>query len=348
MHARAGRAPARLVLFLALGLLFPRDAMAQKTDVVVFRNGDRLTCEIRTLERGLLQVKTDSLSTVNIEWADVVSITSSTLFEVEMTDGLFHYGTLSTSTPGELTITGADGPTVVDMANVFRAARLELGFWRRLEGNLDFGGSYTQSSGIGQTTIGSAVGARRPGFQWRVTYDTTVTVQEDDGGVTSRQSMQATYAKLLPNRWMIPGFAFVDRNQELGFDVRSTIGGGVGRTFIQSGRTIFGGGGGFAYNEELPVEGESTSNFEALLFLSYEVFTYNFPKLEVRTSVTAFPGLSDAGRIRLSSKAQFKREFFSSDFYTSFTIYDDYDNRPPGGAAKSNDFGVTFSLGVKF
>ncbi len=65
MHARAGgAATAGLILFLAFGLFFPRDAIAQKTDVVVFRNGDRLTCEIRTLQRGLLQVKTDSLSTV--------------------------------------------------------------------------------------------------------------------------------------------------------------------------------------------------------------------------------------------------------------------------------------------
>ncbi len=30
-----------------------------------------------------------------------------------MTSGIFHYGTLSTSVPGELTIAGADGPTVV-------------------------------------------------------------------------------------------------------------------------------------------------------------------------------------------------------------------------------------------
>ncbi len=148
---------------------------------------------------------------------------------------------------------------------------------------------------------------------------------------------------------MIPGFAFVDRNQELGFDVRSTIGGGVGRTFIQSGRTIFGGGGGFRTTRSCRSRARAPATSKRCCSLSYEVFTYNFPKLENR--ILRYHGVSRPER-RGPHPAQFEgaiqSRVSSTDFYTSFTIYDDYDRPPPGGADKSNDFGVTFSLGVKF
>lgn len=342
------RTAARLGVLAAVSLLLPAEADAQKTDVVILANGDRLTCEVQSLQRGLLEVKTDSISTINIEWADLVSVAADSLFEVEMTSGVFHYGRLASGQPRELVISGDTGSLVVDMGDVFRIVKLELGFWRRLDGNIDFGGSYTQSSGVGQASISSAIGARRPGFQWRFTYDTTVTVQSDDGGTDSRQNLQATYAFLLPDRWLIPSFAILERNQELGFDLRSTAGLAVGRAFVQSNRTVISGGGGLAYSNEQPVEGDSTSNLEAIIFASYEAFTYNFPKLDVRVAFTAFPGLSDFGRIRFTSQLRFKREFFSDDFYAALTFYDDYDSRPPAGATKTNDLGFTFSFGVSF
>ena len=45
-------------------VLLASPALAAKTDVVVLRNGDRLTGEVQQLERGRLQLKTDDLGTV--------------------------------------------------------------------------------------------------------------------------------------------------------------------------------------------------------------------------------------------------------------------------------------------
>ncbi|HSG00227.1 MAG TPA: DUF481 domain-containing protein [Vicinamibacterales bacterium] len=349
MPIRPHQVVARLVLVAASCLLVTAEAAAQKVDVLLFKNGDRLTCEVRLLERGLLQVKTDSLSTVDIEWADLASVTADALFEVEMTTGAFHYGRLGPAQPGELVVSGDAGSVVVDMDGVFRITKLEIGFWRRLDGSVDLGGSYTQSSGVGQATIASELKSRRPGFEWRIGYDSSVTLQET-GRETSSQNLQARYTQLLKNRWLIPGFGIFERNQELGFKLRSTVGAGLGRAIVQSNRTIFTAGAGLAFNREVPVDGEHNTNFEAVLFVSYDVFTYNFPKIDVRTQVSVYPSMSDAGRIRISSKAQFRRELFSSDVYAAFTVYDDYDNRPPGGAAKfsTNDLRFTFSFGVTF
>jgi len=45
-------------------LLPPAAAAAQKTDTVVMGNGDRVTCEIKKLDRGILEASTDSWGTL--------------------------------------------------------------------------------------------------------------------------------------------------------------------------------------------------------------------------------------------------------------------------------------------
>ena len=42
-----------------------------KTDVVILKNGDHVSGEIKSLERGKLSLSTDSMGTVKIEWEDV-------------------------------------------------------------------------------------------------------------------------------------------------------------------------------------------------------------------------------------------------------------------------------------
>ena len=62
LHPRDG---GLLVFVLLLGLADPILA-APKTDVVELLNGDRITCEIRKLDRGKLTVKTDGIAGVRV------------------------------------------------------------------------------------------------------------------------------------------------------------------------------------------------------------------------------------------------------------------------------------------
>ena len=66
--------PARRAATLAaLVVLLASTVFAQgKTDVVTLVNGDRITCEVSKLERGRLELKTDDIGTIYIEWDNVV------------------------------------------------------------------------------------------------------------------------------------------------------------------------------------------------------------------------------------------------------------------------------------
>ena len=74
-----------------------------KTDVVVMANGDRFTCEIKRLERGVLYASFDYVDgTVSLQWSKVAQVQSSQLFIVHVRDGSIYEGTIRTpETPAQ-------------------------------------------------------------------------------------------------------------------------------------------------------------------------------------------------------------------------------------------------------
>ena len=59
-----------------------------KTDVIYMKNGDRITCKIRSLEQGQLTIKQDyATSTVIIDWNQIDRIETKQPFGVVDTKG---------------------------------------------------------------------------------------------------------------------------------------------------------------------------------------------------------------------------------------------------------------------
>ena len=81
--------PLALILLLLTGTAFAED------DVVIFKNGDRLTGEVKSLERGRLRFKTDATDTINIEWDEVAFLSSDQNIQVETVLGQRFLGHLA-------------------------------------------------------------------------------------------------------------------------------------------------------------------------------------------------------------------------------------------------------------
>src|SRR5262249_133566 len=68
-----------------------------KTDIVVMKNGDRLTFEIKRLEGGVLKADFDYVDgTVSIDWSKVARLESTALFLVQLQDGSTYSGRVVT------------------------------------------------------------------------------------------------------------------------------------------------------------------------------------------------------------------------------------------------------------
>ena len=104
---------------------------------------------------------------------------------------------------------------------------------------------------------------------------------------------------------------------------------------------------GMAAGSEVPVDGDSILNVDALVSFATSFSRYDSPKANISFGVLLFPELNHWGRVRSNANARFKYELLK-DFTVATTLYNTYDNEPPVTDASHNDIGVTFSIGWTF
>jgi Protein of unknown function, DUF481 len=338
----------RALLAGGLSLLaLAASAFAQKTDVVVLLNGDRITGEIKSYASGRLTVDTYGAGDANVKWNRIQSITAARTYEVQTTDGLYHYGSLAPSDPvGRLDVVSAEKRESFDFLSVVRLAPLYQRFWNRLNGSLDLGLTYTQANNYVQFTLNANATVHKPAFATSVTLSTFFASQQ---GVTSTQraSFGAVYEKFLKNHWALLGGFGLDRNLDLGLDLRASLTAAIGRDLVQTNQTTLTAFAGLSGSRETPVEGDTTHNLAGVLGVRYSTFTYDFPKLTVSTSMAIVPYITDSGRVRLEFQAQAKREIIR-DFYLSLSLFDSFDSRDPTTQQSKNDWGPVLSVGWTF
>ena len=322
-------------------------AFAVKTDIVVLRNGDRLTGEIKQLERGHLRLSTDDMGTLEIEWDKVVSVSAAAPFDVDDLRGNRYLGALVPGpVAGQLLIVWRGNTDTVELRSIFRLRRLSTSFWERLDGSLDLGASFTSATELFKLDFAAQVGTERPGYE--VSADASSTLSSQPGAEdTRRNSVSVSYARRFEHLWVALVKIQFEQNRELGYDLRSSAAGGGGRYFVQTRRDRLLLGIGLSLNRERPVEGESTTNLEATGLLNYDRFSYDFPKVDVSVTLAGFASLNDGGRYRIEADVRLKRELVK-DFYATLRGYESYDSRPATEGAKRNDYGGTFALGWSF
>ncbi|MGE5358267.1 MAG: DUF481 domain-containing protein [Bacteroidales bacterium] len=349
IHARLRAIGLAAVL---LALVGPSPAHAQnlpqaKTDVVVLSNGDRMTGDIKYLSQGKLSFDMSSTGIVSIKWNRVVALTTAWLFEVETATGERLIGTIAPGAPETLVVTTEAGDRqTLAVESIVGLQPIRKSFFSRLDGAIDLGGSYTQSSGVAQLWINFYTKARRPGFEWRISFDDYVTFQE--GASTSEQLTSSfSYARYVSNRWAVFGLAQLERNPDLGFDIRSSLIGGAERVLLRSNRSDMTLAAGLGVAEERPTEGEAETQLPALLGFRHSLFIYDFPKTTLETKFFAYPVLNQWGRWRIRADGTIKREIFK-DFTVGLTIYESFDSNPSTADAKRNDVGTTLSIGYIF
>jgi|SRR5215510_4553474 len=315
-----------------------------RIDVVTLANGDRITGEVVRLDRGRLEFKTDDAGTLNLEWDKLTSVVSARLVEVTTTDGRTFLGTLTTTVSRSIAITSTDTSVTLPMSDVTLMTTIGRSFWRKLDGSIDAGFSYTKSSGVAQLNVNTDTVYRQPRSQSRLTTSFTQTEREDGTGGDDRGSIEASYLRYPWQRWFVVGVSRFESNESLGVILRSQIGGAAGPRLINSNRAQMTVGGGIAFNDEQGVDVGSTQNLEALFLFESSFYTYDRPKTNIDVSLQYYPSLSNAGRQRLQLDAAAKREFWK-DLFLAINAYDTLDSRPPNPQAAKNDVGVVVSIG---
>ena len=320
---------------------------APKVDVVVLKNGTRVVGEIRSMSKGRLELKTDDMGTIQLEWGKVVQITAPEFFEVEDMEGGLYFGSLRPGrAEGALEVAAEWAENSLLLRRVARIQLVKSRFWDRFRGSIDLGASYTSATELFQLEGDGELRFRRPRFEASAEANAVLTHQPEVED-TWRSSLALAYARLFANRQRVFAQGTLEQNRELGFDLRSSVLGGWGYMLARDARNELVGGGGLALNREKPVEGESTTNVEAAAGFDWANFAYDFPNTDVRVTALGYLGLTQWGRFRLEANASLKREVFA-DFYVGVKAYESYDSDPATEGAQETDRGVSLTLGYSF
>ena len=335
------------LLLTMILMLFSQTVWAERTDVVYLKNGDRITGEVKKLSRGKLEFKTDHMGTIYIEWEHILQLTSNTGQSIELADGQRYYGTLTK--PDEdsmLTLSTPMGQADVNVDEVVNMYPVETNFWDRLDINVDFGLSWDKGSEVGKYNLGVDTTYRRRDSISKVSFSTEITTQTSTDN-TSRAELSGLHNIFKPGKRFHSYFANLERNDQLGIDLRALAGAGYGWVPLRTQRNWFSFALGADINREIPTEGDKQSNLEGVGWLTYEYYQFDSPVRTLTTNLLVFPGITDWGRWRLSFNTVFKLEIVN-DLYWQMDFYANYDNKPITPDAATSDYGLTTSIGYKF
>jgi hypothetical protein len=333
------------LLFLGVLLASGPVAAADKVDVITFKNGDRLTCEIKSLDRGSLEISTDPLGTVRVHWGEVTELESPRAFEVQVSSGYEYYGSLRLAAAGRVAVADGGAEVTLDLADVIRLTAIGSTFWNRVDGSVDSGFSFAQANLETHLTMNASTTYRGRRYVSTATYGSTITTRED-ADRTFRSDLSASGALLLRDRWYLLAWSAVEQNDELALDLRLLGAGGVGRDVVHTNHRLWSVFSGVAYTHEQFGGEPSDESIEAALGIQLDFFTPMNDDFDIANRLVSYYRLGGGGRVRLDLQSSYRHELFK-DFYWSLNGFDTFDGDPPEGQ-KRNDFGVSVTFGYKF
>jgi hypothetical protein len=328
----------------------PADAR-DKTDVVALRNGDKVTGEIKKLEYGLLELSTDHMGTVKIEWDQVASVESTHSFDVERIGGDRVYGSLTGGAAGVLVVREAEAPQSVPLRTVTRLSGVESRFFDRVNGTLSVGYNYAKSSDISIGNINLAAQYDAP--RLRSTLDVSANRTSSPGAEsTDQESIQSTVQFLSekPRFWVM--LNTLESNEELGIEQRLQSGAAVARYLRQSPDSELTGLAGLTVNAERTTgEDSRQQSIEAVIGAQWRVFRFSDPEVSLSAGTALYPSLTESGRYRGSLNVTLARDLIK-DLTLSLSVFGSYDSDPPQAEGATDvakeDYSIVTSFGYKF
>lgn len=351
--SRVPRTLCRPGMIVLLSLLCALSAMASnKDDVVVLKNGDRLTGEIKGLQRGELRIKADYMAeAVRLDWSKIQSIESKSTFMIWLVDGKLVTNVMrllptNSSETANFVIGSPSDVIRVNQLDVIRITPTERGFWKRLEGSIDLGFSFTSGNDQYQTQLAATTTYRTGVHSFTAAIDSSLSGQTE-GTSQTRHQFTFDYRRQLNDRWYVGGLFDLLSSDQQSLDLRTSAGGVIGRNLKQTEHTrlsVYAGVVGTREHYSAEVGQPRTTNADALAGVDF--LTFRFSRTDITSRFTLFPSLTTPGRMRIQGNSDLRIKIVK-DLWLGFHLYENFDSKPPVRADK-NDLGVSTSIGWKF
>lgn len=336
-----------VLLFAAGSPLYASNRL--KTDIVYMKNGDKITCEIRSLEQGQLTVKQHyANSTVVLDWSQVDRIQSSQPFVVVDTKGDSYSGSLSEAIGKHtIMIEGVEEKSIPheDVVSIQETGKT---FVRRLRGDFDLGLSFAQSNAQKNLTLQVDLTYQAKSDIAELTSSSQFSSQKETSDTNETTVKTEYFRQLRRSNWYGGVIANFLSSTEQQIALQTTLGGAVAVRPIYTNKTNLSiiGGLGATFQRDASDTTSTASKYSIDAAAAAQFSTFRFDSVTFETTLWVYPSLTTTGRIRMTLNQDIYYKFYK-DFYIRGSFYDNYDNRPVVGAP-SNNLGITSTVGWSF
>ena len=333
---------------LLVGPVFAR----QSTDVIVMKNGDRLTGEIKGLNAGVLYVSMEYiLGTSSLQWSKVARLDSKQLFLVKTEDGSVYTGTLNTENtsggrPVEIRVAEAAGKEVlVDSSKIIQMDMTSAKFLQRFNGNINTGIIYSKGNQSTQYSLGSQVTYPRERWAAAASFSSALSASTGANASTRNQLDVGALRLMRWSNWFYEGIGTLLQSSEQGINRQITAGGGAGRYLKNNNLSRISVLAGFVgQNTEYQQSIGPQNLASGLIAANLQFFRFN--KTNGNVNAVLLPVISEPGRVKFNMNATYYIKL-TGDLSWNVSAYGNWDSRPPNGLSGS-DYGSSSGLSWTF
>jgi putative salt-induced outer membrane protein YdiY len=332
-----------LVIYSSVFFLCPVITQAKTMDVLVLKNGDRITGEITRIWDAEITIEPEYSDEFNVDVPAVAYIESEREFEIDLADGRELVVTFpGADAEGNQIIKTGSGTEILPLANMLELDEPEDDFdWESfvdLSGDLKKGNTETRNSKLRAET-------KLQLGDHRHISDITFFREELAGVTTKEQDLfNYNYNWLFNDPWFLSGLFSYERDPIIELSSRFTVSAGLGRDIWNTPRRTLNVQLGVGLRaEEISDESETSTVATWVLRYRQDFFSEDLTLFH-NHSIT--PTIS--GRTNTSYKTSTGLRYEITDLlYANLSLDYDYET-VPAESAKNEDLVLLFGLGLEF
>ena len=311
--------------------------ISAQTDSLILSNGDVIVGEIKSMDKGVIQIETDySDSDFKIEWNKVSEFYSNRIFLITLSDGTRANRTLSSNPNNkqQMMIGDSTGGSTVDVLDVVYINPLDQTFISRLSASVSIGYDFTKANNLSSFSSRISLGYLADFWSLNGSLDIIASTQDEADDI-ARIDALVSFRYFLKHDWYLVGKVDWLSNTEQKLDLRTALSVGVGKFLVHTNQVQVGLSGGGVWNDETYTDETIENKSSQELFLGGQLDIFDIGDLNLFTNVVVYPSVSESGRVRTDFKFDLKYDL-PLDFYINLGYTLNYDNQPVEGAAKSD------------
>lgn len=316
---------------LALFTLVSAPSLFAQQDQITLNNGDKIVGEIKSMDKGVVTIETPySDSDFKIEWDGVEEIVTESKFLITTSEGARYTGSIKTSGEGVILISSEEkGEVSIEIEDLVYINSIDDGFLSRINASIDVGYSLAKANTQEQVNVGARAGYLADYWSFDFFYNSLVSTQENVEDIR-RNDGGLGYRYFLPHDWYLTADLDFLSNTEQALDLRTNTKIGLGFFFIHTNNAYWGASLGASSNvERFSPTADSTAkdrnSWEG--FIGTELNLFDIGDLNLYTTATAYPSLTEQGRFRFDWRFDAKYDL-PMDFYVKAGVTLNYDNQP--------------------